>query len=224
LKANAGRLLPGAALRVNPVQIGGMVLQMSDLCIRDFLHQIDRILVESKWSVSKFIAQRVPSTVQNSALLRASQEKRDSVRQSGVMQPAVTYGVIDAFARITAALQTRSSSGAHLRSSERGKFVIFVDGELTDEQTAILDLVQDAAEAGYFRIELRDSRRMSFRVHTSLAACYGFSYRGAYYHVALGWQQLIQIYRAAQEGQIDDVVDQVAHSLGATNELPLFGE
>ena len=66
---------------------------------------------------------------------------------------------------------------------------------------------------------------MSFQSSHPDAACYGFSYRGAYYHVAPGWQQLIQIYRAAQRGQIDGMSSiKLRIAWGAPTSCHLFGE
>ena len=158
-----------------------MVLQMSDKSIRDFLSQIDAIYRAAERPLQKFLAEEIPLKEQVAALRRASEEKRQSLKSSGVSLPNETGRIVDALAQLTADAQSRSSDNRHLKTTERGIFEIG-PGDLRQTSLAALrDRIRDAALAGFLKLTCDDESGLQFRVHTSLAAAYGFSYRGAYY-------------------------------------------
>lgn len=204
-----------------------MVLQMSDMCIRDFLHQLDSIYVCSAWDLRKFLTTPVPIDVQNRAIKIASEEKYRSIPKSGVSEPSSVGTMIDGLARLTAVIQRQSSNLTHLRTTEKGIFVISNEKQSNaDYDESISQIIKDAAEAGFLRITRQDKSELRFRVHTSLAAKYGFSYRGAYHTVLLDWRNLSQLRRAESDAEIQKAVDIIAGHLDKSipENLSLFDE
>lgn len=204
-----------------------MVLQMSDMCIRDFLHQIDSIYVHSDWDVQKFLTTLVPIDVQNKAIKIASEEKYRSIPKSGVSEPSAVGTMIDGLARLTAVLQRQSSNLTHLRSPEKGIFLVTNEYQPNaDYDESIFQIFKDAAEAGFLRIIRQDKSELRFRVHTSLAANYGFSYRGAYHIVPLEWRNLSELRRAESDAEIQKAVNFIASRLDKSipETLSLFDE
>lgn len=163
-----------------------MILQVSDSCIRDFLNNLEYIYRESKLSLVQFLkATPVKHTIQNAGLLAASRAKVKSLPMYGVNHPSSTAKVVKGLGHLTQLLQSGSADGVrHLRTTERGLFQLATasDGGSTKQA---LELIVDAAEAGFLKITKTTELMVSFRVHTSLAPSFSFSYRGAYYPVAI---------------------------------------
>lgn len=204
-----------------------MVLQMSDMCIRDFLHQLDLIYSYSDWDLNKFLTAQVPIDVQNRAIKIASNEKYQSIPKSGVSEPSTVGTMIDGLARLTAVIQRQSFNLTHLRTPEKGIFLISNEKQLSTEyDESIFKIIKDAAEAGFLRIIRQDKSELRFRVHTSLAAKYGFSYRGAYHTVSLEWRNLNDLRRAESDAEIQKAVDYIAGHLDKSipENLSLFDE
>jgi hypothetical protein len=86
----------------------------------------------------------------------------------------------------------------HLRSSEPGAFRMMAGQRLEDSPQA-MDLVQEAVEANYLIWCSTQSHRVRFRVHTSLAPFFGFSYRGAYSDTLVTLEELEQLWEATDD-------------------------
>ena len=86
-----------------------------------------------------------------------------------------------------------SESQTALKSSERGVFGLSLSS-IPEDAEWLVRLIAETAEAGYIKI-LGQEKQVEFRVHSSLAAAYGFSYRGAYYKVGIGHDDLLAIVR-----------------------------
>ena len=84
-----------------------MVLQMSDLCIRDMLNQLHHLFNGANVGLDRFLHTRVTSPVQNRALRRASEEKERSIPESGVGSPRETGALVRGLAELTARIQRR---------------------------------------------------------------------------------------------------------------------
>ena len=161
-----------------------MLLQMCDKCIRDYLSQMDEVFQASNVQLPAFLDRVVPIEQQDAALRRASDKKREYVPNSGVGSPTEALRLIDALGELTARLQKTKHQQRGLRSSERGIFVVDLSLASEESQKSI-QVIIDAADAGFFKLLKREPHELQFRVHCSLAAAYGFSYRGAYYPVEL---------------------------------------
>jgi hypothetical protein len=170
-----------------------MVLQLSDNCVRDFLAQIDEIFKESNDTLAVFLSRAVDTKTQDKALRSSSQKKYESLPAFGVNNPDETRALVDGLGQLTAMLQRQSPSDRQLRSSERGLFEIRVGEQPPSNLVRLLRSLREAAEAGFLRIASDDGDSLVVRVHTSLAARFGFSYRGAYYHVPMNWHALDQM-------------------------------
>jgi hypothetical protein len=169
-----------------------MLLQMSDKCIRDYLNQMDSIFTEVDVPLPDFCERRVPIDTQNVALYKASTRKKEALPGSEVGSPIETGRLIDGLGSLTARLQT--SENKSLRSSEKGRFV--VDTSLKSQRSDdAIRLIKEASEAGFLKAEPMTDRFLRFRMHCSLAAAYGFSYRGAYYDSPLEIEDLVMIYQ-----------------------------
>lgn len=210
-------------LRVRNVPYAGaeMVLRISDNCVRDFLSQIDHVFQRSGLSVEAFISNEVPVDVQIEALRAASEEKRDSIPESGVLAPVETGRVVKGLAEITALIQSSSGDNRHLRSTERGLFRFADDGD-REQVTDALRLVADAAEAGFLRLYEEGDNVRFFRVHASLAPAYGFSYRGAYYAVELSVSDFEKLKQADTDKEINSTARAIAQAMPGEIDMPLF--
>lgn len=169
-----------------PYAFDRMVFGISDRCVRDYLSQMHHIFVAAKMPLESFILGQIPVSVQESAIREASEEKRDSIPESGVLKPIQIGRFVRGLAELTALLQQgRKEDAEHLRSSERGLFEVNpLLGSCADD-LELCNLVLDAADSGFLRLTKEGKAISSFRVHSSLAPVYGFSYRGSYYPVTL---------------------------------------
>lgn len=201
-----------------------VVLQLSDNCARDFLAQVEAIYRASKKSIANFLDVRIPFLSQSEPLRNASLEKGRSLVKFGVRAPSDTGRLVDGLARITAMVQTSGFNSQHLRSSERGLFELDLQEATRRSMSSYVQLILDASEAGFLRGCIKDQRTLQFRVHTSLAAAYGFSYRGAYYPVRLGWNDVDRIVSAESEAEHDRVILDVGKRLAGQeiDDMPLF--
>ena len=187
-----------------------MILQLSDSCIRDFLNNLEFIFRESACSLSQFLStSKIKPTIQNSGLLAASRAKIKSLPTRGVNHPSSTAKLVNGLGKLTQLLQTRSKDGIrHLKTTERGIFHLMISSKTETTKRATM-LIVDAAEAGFLKILASDDLVMSFRVHTSLAPAFGFSYRGAYYPLTV---QTVDVLAFADASD-DQAIGRLAHSL-----------
>jgi hypothetical protein len=199
-----------------------MVLQMSDKCIRDYLDQMHEIFIKAGLEVAAFTTTQVALDIQDSALKSASKKKKEHIPSSGVGSPAETQRIVDALGQLTARLQTTLRDNRGLRSSERGLFVLNTNtGESVLE--AVRRLLKEAAEAGFLRIVEEGLDQWQFRVHCSLAAAYGFSYRGAYYSTRLRLPEVVALYQEADSKRRAETIEEIGTALsGDLAPLPLF--
>lgn len=205
-----------------------MVLQMSDQCIRDYLSQMHEVFMESGVDLASFCARTVPVEKQDVALRRASVLKREFVPASGVGSPAETVRLVDALAQLTADLQTIRSKHRQyqykaLRSSERGVFVL-ESSTVTTTRPEVFRLIANAAEAGFLKLLKQSADSWHFRVHCSLAAAYGFSYRGAYYATRIGLSDLWALVQERDPGRRKDLIEEIGRVISGddADSLPLF--
>lgn len=171
-----------------------MLLQMSDKCVRDYLSQMNSVFTAANKDLVRFLESPVPIDIQADALLAASVAKRQFIPESGVSAPEPTILLVDSLAMLTAQLQTEDVTGKSLASTERGRFVVDFQGRQDSRAIEAQRLISEAAEAGFLKLLDSKNNEWVFRVHCSLAATYGFSYRGAYYPISLGVQDLMSLY------------------------------
>jgi hypothetical protein len=200
-----------------------MLVQASDRCLRDYLWQMDEIYQRSAVSIDEFCRNRIPIDVQDAAMKAAAQKKRDYVELAGIATPTETLRLIEALGRLTARLQATTVGERGLRSTERGIFRIDVSNASKTDST--LKVVTEAAEAGFIKI-IEHAPQLRFRVHCSLAANYGFSYRGAYYDTPLRLSDLTNLISQPDEKSLEVALRRMEEWLGtnAAPEFPLFEE
>jgi hypothetical protein len=199
---------------------GKMVLQLSDMCIRDFLAQIEEVLLSSKLDVRDFLQREIGFDVQYDALSTASQKKRQSIPDSAISSPARAGRLVESLAIITERVQCRGSRA--LDVPERGQFLVEIPPAASANDQAVLEVVREASEAGFLRMLEADHKKLLFRVHTSLAPAFGFSYRGAYHPCRLELGELWTISETADDDDRARYVGKIADRLVGEDDLPLF--
>ncbi|HEX8321783.1 MAG TPA: hypothetical protein VF632_25600 [Longimicrobium sp.] len=201
-----------------------MVLQLSDLCIRDFLRFVDHIFQHFGGDLKAFLAGQVSAAVQDEAIKQASITKSQGVDESGVTSPREVEMVVRGLGRITKILQTRGAQQQHLLSSERGVFVLPRHNLKPERLHGIYRHVREAAEAGFLRITELSKDEIKFRLHASLAPAYGLSYRGAYYPVQSDWRDMEQLSCAQTDAEVESIAIRVGRRLAGDEVLSLFPE
>jgi hypothetical protein len=208
-------------LRHIPYAFADMVFGVSDNCVRDFLAQLHEIFVACDSDLCTFLKRRVPLETQSRAIRAASENKRDSIPGSGVSTPVQTGYLIKGLAIITASLQCSSADGRHLRSSERGEFILQSRHGADDECASVLSVIVDAADAGFLRVHWASGEISSFRVHASLAPAYGFSYRGAYYLVKIDVSEILKLRDSANDDELQkNAIEAVRRISISDDDLP----
>jgi hypothetical protein len=201
-----------------------MLLQMSDKCVRDYLSQMHETYIQSGAPLELFLKRKLSVDKQHAAMTEASLQKKSFLPVSGLSAPQEAELLVDALAQLTERLQTDNRQGRALGSPERGVFRLSVKGTQT-QLTETLRLVREAAEAGFLKIIERSDDEWKFRVHCSLAAAYGFSYRGAYYPNLIALADLISFYSEPDDVKRSGLVANVVErSVGTAETLPLFGD
>jgi hypothetical protein len=190
-----------------------VVLRLSDLCIRDFLKFLNALHRGSGLPAQEFVAREMHWRDQHDALVTASQEKSKSIKGQDLRAPRETEAVVNGLARVTHLLQAHSEDGTHLRTSERGIFVLPVDRwRLRGDRAA--QTLREACDTGFLRFLSEDDEHVSFRVHASLAPAFQFSYRGAYYPSSLSWSEIEKLSGSRREKDLDTIARDI--SLRAT--------
>jgi hypothetical protein len=201
-----------------------MLFQMSDKCVRDYLSQMNEIFVDFGSPLPEFLTSTVPLARQDRALKAAGNRKRDFLPQSGISSPREAAALVDGLAGLTERLQAMPDSQTALKSSERGVFTVAL-ASIPEDRKWLVRLIAEAAEAGYLKILSDEGRQLEFRVHCSLAAAYGFSYRGAYYKVPIGHDDLHAIVRCPPDRkERANLLAKLAQTLDKANVsmMPLF--
>jgi hypothetical protein len=201
-----------------------MLLQASDRCIRDYLWQMDELYRISAVDIESFCSLAIALDRQDAAMRTAAKNKRAYVELAGIAAPTETLRLIEALGRLTARLQTAIIAQRGLKSSERGVFRL-ESSSSREEDKGTLKVVTEAAEAGFLKI-IQQKPELRFRMHCSLAAYYGFSYRGAYYDTPIRLSDLTSLISQPDEQRLEEEVKRIEAWLGtdASAELPLFQE
>jgi len=200
-----------------------MLIQCCDSCLRDYLWQMEELYKVSNLKLEEFVNCKLSEGSQNIALKKASVQKRESIIvQDKIRTPKKTERLIDSLAKITHLLQSKSLNDHHLRSPERGIFVLGRSGQPSEQEVRIISLIEEASEAGFLRIIKQDSQVLHFRVHTSLSPSYMFSYRGAYYSVNINVSDLQMIIEDDDGASRDKNVVSLYKRLSGQGDEPLF--
>ena len=196
-----------------------MLLQMSDLCVRDFLWQMHEIFVEVDLPADEFAkATDIPIEAQNRALRRASENKINRVGDFVLAETSTVSRLVDGLGQLTTSLQRPTEAQLkegftrHLRSNEPGAFRLPPVKE-PKEYADTMDLIKEAIDASYLRLVPSQNESFRFRVHTSLAAHYEFSYRGAYSDMILTLDEITELCTTTDEADRAELVKQISNRL-----------
>lgn len=195
-----------------------MILGICDKSIRDFLSQMDEIYKTLGCDLETFISSHIEVDIQDKGIMRASQIKFDSIPSSPISSPGGIGRLVYGLAYLTSLIQTSSNDNSHLRSSERGRFVIHDFNKAP--YNSFVDQIIEAAEAGFLKIVTHGERVMKFRIHTSLSPTFGISYRGAYYDTQLRLRHLSAIFSAEDRASLEKTVKEIARDIYDVGESP----
>lgn len=200
-----------------------MLMGTSDLCIRDFLCQVDEVYLQSHSSLDDFCSSVVELEVQWKSLASAAEKKYLSIPRFACGNARKSLCLVAALGRIAAGVQVNPQGADALRTPERGWFEII--GSLRSGRSDLLGVIESTAEAGFIRIERSDDATMRFRLHRSLAAYFGVSYRGPYSHsIRLEQAELERVVSSGAKPDLASEVENILERLGVrTHQLGLFG-
>lgn len=191
-----------------PYAFAIMVRQMSDSIVRDFLKQMSAIYEEVNLPLEKFLVTQLPVEAQTRALVKAAENKRDDISTCRVKNPEHVEKLVEGLGLLTESLQSDFNNKTALSSFERGRFVIsFTPGD--PMQDTIRKYINDGIDHGYFYLIEDREKSMKFRIHSSLAAYYKTSYRGAYNDIILKCTDIEEMINASDLTS----VKQVAHKI-----------
>ncbi|NQU20104.1 MAG: hypothetical protein HQ567_02395 [Candidatus Nealsonbacteria bacterium] len=198
-----------------PYAYANMVFGISDTCVRDYLAQMHQIFEKAKLPLVDLLDGGISWEVQSDAIRNASIEKRQSIKTGDdVSNPERVRRLTIALGELTGVLQRgEPKTVTHLRSSERGLFHFgepLTDGGSDDELYSIL---KDASEAGFLRLKRDGKQILGFKVHASMAPAFGFSYRGAYYPVAIQKSDLFAILQTPEDDELVTIARRIASRL-----------
>lgn len=200
-----------------------MVLNISDGCIRDFLNCLHEIYVTGGCSIQSLHDRRVAPDVQHRALVAASKRKAAGIGDRPLKSIKKVESLASGLALMTARLQRNAPHDRHLTSPERGNVRLRFKDSDVEWLTEIQDALVQAAEWGYLTLLPRRAGEIRFRVHTSLAPAYGFSYRGAYHDAPIRWVDVMTLIRADSRSRVESIVAEWAgRGLDSNDNLSLF--
>lgn len=182
-----------------------IIIQLSDVCIRDFLDimgEIFRRAVAASGDASRLLdfinsEASIPLEQQRQAVNAASQKKLDGLEALSHPYEEESVRMVRAFGYLTARLQTEFADENALGTTERGIFKI----ELNEMRTLAARLeypsgkmdevlrraekdgfIREVSAAGDLEVERADgaSKEMSIRLHRRFAPYFRCSYRGPY--------------------------------------------
>lgn len=201
-----------------------MVLQLSDNCIRDFLRQIERIHEESRMSIDDFIGSRgISIATQDRGIVAAADSKAALVSEKILNRPGEANQLVVGLGELTRMLQVEVRNDAAIRTPERGLFIYTVGSSPGAREDELL--IREAAAAGYLRMYERGDdtpEDLVFRVHTSLAPHYRFSYRGAYYRTPLRSGAIRALREARTDAELRSVARRLSRGAPLDEERDLF--
>lgn len=186
-----------------------MMLQTCDKCIRDFIWQMDSVFEQAALPVEEFVmGNEIDVKTQITAFRSASEKKLARLPRIIEAAPSLAQSLVENLGELTAVIQRSDPSDRHLASTERGLFSVVLN---TDDKIgrSLAGIIADAAEWGFLRLEERQPPRWKFRVHTSLAPHFGFSYRGAYYEYVLLQEELESLARAQDVTSRREVIHKI---------------
>ena len=205
-----------------PFAYSNMVFGISDNCVRDYLSQMHHIFEHAGLPVKEFLSRGVRWKQQNDAIHKASDEKRDSINTGEELSnPERVRRLTVALGELTAILQQGESNKTnHLRSSERGVFHFGAPISTEGTDHVIYKILKDASDAGFLRLKQDGKKIVTFKVHASMAPAFGFSYRGAYYSVALKKQDILDILDTTKPKELVKLSKTIAKRLGSSTKDP----
>ncbi|TNE90354.1 MAG: hypothetical protein EP330_08545 [Deltaproteobacteria bacterium] len=165
-------------IRTVPFAGHHMLLHLSDSCIRDALRQLEAIAQQDGGSLEALVSGRtVPVAAQARGIAEAGERKLTSLTHEAVDSPAEVGNLAEYLGQITAVLQGPTRNWSNLRVPGRGFFRCRLSEGETGVGQRVLGVLRDGDEGGILRDLEHEGDEVLFRVHRSLAAKFGFSWR-----------------------------------------------
>lgn len=183
-----------------------MIFDLSDYCIRYFLDQMDSLFHEMKCGLSDFVLKnRIDIQTQNKAIRKASERKFNALdAYVSVGDPNLIHNMILGIAELTKKLQMNN------KLLEYGLFSININDSHPRKQE-ILALIEDASD-NTLLVSKKDKEkkaRLLFRIHGSLAAHFGLSYRPGYYPRQISFHEIESLIISRKNNSIDPIVERI---------------
>ncbi|MCM2477777.1 hypothetical protein HGO38_30490 [Rhizobium sp. CG5] len=192
-----------------------IIIQLSDLCIRDFLDIMgeifERVVTDPK-KMLDFVnsTSEIPMEQQRQAVSMASEKKLQGLESLSHPFEEESARMVRALGRLTARLQSEGTKGEAVTTAERGLYRINI-GELRSmcaklgyHETKVDAVLRRAEKDGFIReVSERgklendrnnpDSAEVTIRLHRRFAPYFKFSYRGPYEVNVLPSARLIEL-------------------------------
>ncbi|KFC74526.1 hypothetical protein FG93_01112 [Bosea sp. LC85] len=215
-----------------------IIIQLSDLCIRDFLDIMGEIYsraVGRSASISRildFINSETEISIeqQRQAVISASEKKLQGLESLAQPFEEESVRMVRALGRLTTKLQTESDENDFIGTTERGLFSInrselrSIAAKMELPDSKIDEVLKRAEKDGFIRevsergklespYENPDSTEVTVRLHRRFAPHFRFSYRGPYVANALPAWRVVELLLTRKQTP-EDWADSVFKEIG----------
>jgi len=185
-----------------------MLFHLCDKSIREYIMLMNDLFNSIENPNKSINSTQIPIATQNTIFKTFSKKKFESIRSGAASAVGAIKLLVYGFSKITSAIQSSSADNAHLKSIERGQFVL-TKKTISSKVEDIMLAINEAAEAGFIKVLKNNNEKVTFRIHTSLAPYYEFSYRGAFYEVAILESEMSKLVESESISDVDKVIDMI---------------
>lgn len=158
---------------------------IADNSVRDMLFQLDQIFLRTEHNIKMMCSSPLPVRDQDKSIREASNLKLRALPEWVRIPHEKVRRLVETMGFLTQILQTSSADNRHLRSSERGLFILEKDSYDSVRFSNNRKIIEEAIYAGYIVEDKPSPDLVQLRLHRSLAPYFQFSYRGPYYATPL---------------------------------------
>lgn len=154
---------------------------IADNSVRDMLFQLDQIFIQREYNLRLMCSSPLAPRLQDKALREASNLKLRALPEWVRIPHEKVRKLVETLGCLTQILQSTSSDNRHLRSSERGIFLVDRIQYNSNRFEQNRRVIEEALYGGYLVESKANQDQIGIRLHRSLAPYFQFSYRGPYY-------------------------------------------
>jgi len=211
--------------KIKPMYCNSEILfHICDKSIREYIMLMNELFNSIEEQEKTKLSSKISINTQNKIFKTFSKKKFESIRSGASSAVGAIKLLVYGFSKITSEIQSSSADNAHLRSVERGQFVL-TKNVISSKNTAVILAINEAAEAGFIKILKNNNENIVFRIHTSLAPHYEFSYRGAFYDVAILENEMLMLVDAESISDVDKVITTIVkriNNIDNKNQLSMW--